>query len=146
MACPYFFPEQRSDAELWPHRHRLPLADGFSGHCTAPGHEGHRPSDSELKDFCNIGYCAACAHLPANREADAVRFAVTGESGETLSLSWVTERSYLPVAHGKLEYDARSAQWLVSHATACIQRMAECFMESYLSRHPRRAVPASAKS
>src|SRR6185369_15982418 len=71
LACPYFVPENRCDAELWPHRARLPLGDGYEGHCSAPGHEGALPTQEELKSACNLGN-ACCERLPADRALDAV--------------------------------------------------------------------------
>lgn len=133
-------PDTRADAELWPHRQRLPLGDGFVGRCMAPGRDGVTPDEAALKEFCNIGYASGCAHLPADRKADVVRFAVVRDGGDTLSLDWVLERAHLPVEHGKLEYDAREARWHVLHGDRCVQRMAECFMETYLARHPRHGV------
>ncbi len=76
MACPYFMPTSRHEEELWAHRQRLSLGDGFAGCCTAPGRNGCAASDAELKDLCNLGYASACEHLPAERLADAVRFVI----------------------------------------------------------------------
>ena len=71
MACPFFMPEKQFVSD-WPFPQRLPLGAGWMGTCTAPGHEGRRPSDEELKSGCNLGYAKACSRLPAGRHADAV--------------------------------------------------------------------------
>jgi hypothetical protein len=144
MACPYFMPTSRHDAELWMHRQRLSLGDGFAGTCTAPGRNGCAASDAELKDLCNLGYASACGHLPAHRLADAVRFAVACDSADTLTLQWSSERDHLPVAHGQLEYDTATARFTTAHNDLCVQRMAECFIESYLLRHPRQRSASNA--
>ena len=52
LACPFFMPVQKLDG-AWLHPSRLPLGAGWDGHCSAPGHEGTRPSDQELHEFCN---------------------------------------------------------------------------------------------
>ena len=66
LACPFFMPVQKLDG-AWLHPSRLPLGAGWDGHCSAPGHEGARPSDQELQEFCNLGYAAKCSRLPAER-------------------------------------------------------------------------------
>jgi hypothetical protein len=137
MACPFFMPGARHDAELWQHRQRLPLGDGFTGCCMAAGRDGGACGDEELRNLCNIGYAKGCASLPSTREADAVRFVVSRDSGNSISVQWVFEREYLPVANGTLEYDFVSARWVSPHVNAVVQRMAECYLESYLARHPR---------
>lgn len=143
MACPYFMPTSRHEAELWTHRQRLSLGDGFAGCCTAPGRNGCAASETELKDLCNLGYANACEHLPADRVADALRFVIARDSGSALTLLWSTERQHLPVAHGQLEYDAASGRFLAAHPDAGLQRMAECFIESYIQRHPRQRAASS---
>jgi hypothetical protein len=55
LACPYFNPLHPHPRDLWPHRHRLPLGDGFAGRCAA------RPAeavceDETLRRYCNLGY------------------------------------------------------------------------------------------
>lgn len=103
----------------------------------APGRAGVEAEEAELKEFCNIGYANSCAHLPTDRKADAVRFAVARDGSSTLSLDWVMEREHLPVEHGTLEYDASAQRWSVAHEDPCVQRMAECYIETYIARHPR---------
>ena len=127
MACPYFMPTARC-AELWPHPSRLPLGGSWTGHCTAPGHEGAVPNDEELKSGCNLGY-ARCARLPSDREADAVRFSQRECGGRTV-VQFVFEIGHLPAAGGTLEYDARQGRWIAAHPDARVQRMAECFLEA----------------
>jgi hypothetical protein len=38
------------------------------------------------------------------------------------------------VEHGDLEFDLAQAVWLRRHDDARIQKMAECFLESYLKK------------
>ena len=47
--------------------------------CTAPGHEGARPGEEELKSGCNLGYAKMLQPPSAERHADAVRFALGEE-------------------------------------------------------------------
>ncbi len=132
MACPFFLPAQKLEIVLWPHPGRLPLGAGWSGACTAPGHEGACPTEDELKDGCNLGYARGCSRIPQERTCDAVRFHVAGDREGRLVLRYVCERKHLPVEHGTLEMDG--ARWVRTHPDARIQKMAECYVETYLER------------
>ena len=149
MACPYFMPVAKLENGNWPHPARLPLGIGWSGHCTAPGHEGEIPAQDVLEAFCNLGYASGCSWSPAERRWDAVRFAVCAPPGQTLAqdsadrtarvllLRYVCERNHGPVEYGDLEFDLSRATWLRRHDDARIQKMAECFLESYLKKKRR---------
>lgn len=132
MCCPYFMPTGSHEAALWPHRQRLPLGDGFNGCCSAPGHEGEVPTDTELKD-CNLGY-AACFRLPSERVADAIRFCVACDAGQEIEILYVSELSYLPRESGRLRFSRETRTWLSSHRDDRIQRKAECVLRAYLDR------------
>jgi hypothetical protein len=143
-------PVERLVTGAWPHPARLPLGCGWSGHCTAPGHQGEVPTQDILEAFCNLGYASSCSWAPQDRPWDAVRFAVSASSdsavkegrknsknralAQTVRLQYVCERSHLPAAHGELEFDLSQAVWLRGHADRRIQKMAECFLESYLEK------------
>jgi len=144
VACPYFMPVEKLENGSWPHPARLPLGAGWSGHCTSPGHEGQLPSQDILEAFCNLGYAECCAWAPRERAWDAVRFAVTapgkaakgaiGDPSQLLRLQFVCERDHRPVASGELEFDLPRGTWLCRHNDARVQKMAECFLESYLKK------------
>jgi len=149
LACPYFMPVARLEYGSWPHPARLPLGGGWCGHCTAPGHEGELPPQDVLEAFCNLGYASSCNWSPAERVWDAVRFAVSAPPdfaeraapqkvaalpARLLVLRYVCERDHRPVEHGDLEFDLAQAAWLRRHDDARIQKMAECFLESYLKK------------
>jgi hypothetical protein len=148
LACPYFMPVARLENGKWPHPSRLPLGAGWCGHCTAPGHEGGVPPQDVLEAFCNLGYASNCNWSPPGRVWDAVRFAVsaprdTASSPEpkilanparVLLLHYVCERNHRPIEHGDLEFDLSTAIWLRRHEDARVQKMAECFLESYLKK------------
>jgi len=51
-----------------------------------------------------------------------------------LVLQYVCERNHRPVNHGDLEFDLSRATWLREHDDPRIQKMAECFLESYLKK------------
>jgi len=139
-------PEERLQNGSWPHPLRLPLGGGWRGHCTAPGHEGQLPEPDILEAFCNLGYADCCSWAPSQREWDAVRFAVSAPSeragrhekssvpSSVIRLHYVCERNHLPVEDGTLEFDLPQAAWLCRHDDPRIQKMAECFLDSYLKR------------
>ena len=149
MACPYFMPISKLENGNWSHPARLPLGCGWSGHCTAPGHEQEIPSDHVLEANCNLGYAGACSWAPAERRWDAVRFAISsparnpGKAGANsaesvpariVHLTYVCERANRPAGHGELSFDLSAATWLRRHEDDRIQKMAECFLESYLNK------------
>ena len=133
MACPYFFPKERTFAIGWPFPHRLPLGGGFCGTCRA-GPEEYVPDDAALRDFCNLGHARGCARMPSPRPADSVRFAVARDSGDRILLHYVYDREHAPVQHGQLEYDCAARRWLSSLDDACAQRQAECYLAMHLER------------
>jgi hypothetical protein len=154
LACPYFMPVERFENGAWAHPARLPLGGGWSGHCTAPGHEGETPSQQVLEKLCNLGYAGSCGWTPHQRAWDAVRFAVsapsaisglgesrtaeTGIPSRIVRLRYVCERNHLPVEHGDLEFDLPRAIWLRPHGDVRLQKMAECFLDSYLNLHMKK--------
>lgn len=134
LACPFFFPEHRLEDGRWLHPARLPLGNGWTGRCYAPGYEGHLPSDEELHRFCNLGYAAGCPRLPKERSSDAVRFSVARDCRERIVLLFVFESAHLPAGHGSLEYDCVQNKWISTHPEPRIQQMAQCYLDSYLLR------------
>jgi len=138
VACPYFVPEERCELELWPHRSRLPLGDGFTGICQAPGFEGTRPAAEELKDGCNVGYACGCPRLPKDRVADAVRFAVARDDGEWVTLHFACERDHLPAGHGTLEFSRKGGECRTDGADRRMVAQARQYLAAYLARNPGR--------
>jgi hypothetical protein len=141
VACPYFMPIEKLENGAWAHAGRLPLGCGWSGHCTAPGHEKSVPSQEELRDFCNLGYAEGCRRLPRERVWDSVRFGARSVAGDGenccpahIEIRYVCERDHRPVEHGTLRFDAISANWELGHPDNRVQRMAECFLANYLEK------------
>ena len=141
MACPFFMPTSKLEDGGWLHASRLPLGGGWIGHCSAPGHEGTEPSTEQLREHCNLGYAASCSRLPVERTSDAVRFSIATDRGNLLSVWFVHELSHRPAGNGTLEYDLSLGQWISCHPDPRIQKMADCYLQSYLLRRIR---PASA--
>jgi hypothetical protein len=133
MACPYFFPIVRHDAELWQHRRRLPLGDGFLGRCTAPGACDHL-SDHQIGHHCNLGYATDCPHLPLDRSADAAHFCVASDKDGIVVLSWVLVKNHAAASFGTLTFDRSLRRWLAPHPETNLQQMADCYLQAYFSR------------
>ncbi len=149
MACPFFMPMEKLEKEAWPHASRLPLGCGWSGHCTAPGHENETPTREEMRDFCNLGYAEKCTRLPRERVWDSVRFAVrtvssaNNGSGGRIQVHYVCEREHRPAGHGFLECNLADGSWPERHEDSRVQRMAECFLSAYLARRKREVQQAA---
>jgi hypothetical protein len=142
-------PVEKLEGGTWPHPSRLPLGCGWRGHCTAPGHEGQVPSQDILQALCNLGYASSCSWAPRERAWDAVRFAVAAptqkdgrrasasnpdQAPPTIRLICVCERDHRPAERGDLEFDLPRSTWLRRHDDARLQKMAECFLESFLKK------------
>lgn len=151
MACPYFVPREIVYDIAWPHPARLPLGAGWTGTCCAhdeqaliglTGDPKSTPVDDGLiRDFCNIGYAAACPHLPAFRDWDAVRFSVAGTTAAQITLCYVCEFAHAPKAHGMLIYDLAAEAWhnapdATSEAgnDARVRRLAVSYLQAYRAR------------
>jgi hypothetical protein len=105
------------------------LGCGWSGLCSA-GESHVCPTEEELSKHCNLGY-ARCVHLPKDRKADAVRFCVAAANESIIVVDFVCERDHLPGEHGRMEFD-QSGSCAQPHSDHRIQRLAECFVASYL--------------
>ena len=81
-----------------------------------------------------MGYAVSCVRLPQERDYDAVRFSVSRESASQLTIWFVCETAHRPGSHGTLQYDAAGKQWLLRHDDSRIQKLAECFVQTYLAK------------
>lgn len=133
MACPFFSPTERAYNIALPHPGRLPLGAAWRGTCGAPGAEHIQLVEAELEP-CNLGYAQTCPRFPKESPTDAVRFSVSKHSPERVLVQFSLELKHWPAGHGCLEYDRNAAEWATEHSDSRIQRLAECFMQSYLER------------
>jgi len=145
VACPFFMPVQKLDG-TWFHPSRLPLGGGWDGYCSAPGFEGAKPSHEELHQGCNLGYAAKCPRLPRERDCDAIRFSVARDHDSRLILWFICELEHRPAKHGTVEYEVHRGEWVSSHPDPRIQKMLECYVQSYLQRRTQPAVADSTPS
>jgi hypothetical protein len=140
-------PVEKLENGNWLHSGRLPLGCGWSGRCMAPGHEGEAPTEEELREFCNLGYAEGCGRLPKERKWDSIRFGArtltddqSKTSGRRIQIRYVCERGHRPAEHGMLEFDASEEGWNQCHTDSRLQRMAECFLASYLEKRKKQDV------
>jgi hypothetical protein len=133
VACPYFIPDEVYEGELWPHRERLPLGDGFAGRCGARAAEV-RCDEETLRRHCNLGY-AECSHLPAGGgEFDAIRFRVRRESAVVLRVQFACEQAHRPAMCGELRYDQCLKIWL-EPPDARLVHLAEAAVRGWSARN-----------
>lgn len=76
--------------------------------------------------------------MPGARKADSLRFAVSRDEGMKISLSYVFDREHAPAGHGQITYDLAAQAWIATLADESAQRQAECYLQIYLERRPRR--------
>jgi hypothetical protein len=138
VACPYFLPERELVSLGFTHPQRLPLGAAWRGSCGAPGQMGLPPNEEDLKNGCNLGYARGCSRLPAERAADAVRFAIVRERAGEIEICYVYERNYLPGEHGSLQLKLTDGVWAAPNSESQLAHMAQCFLQSYLHRREGR--------
>jgi hypothetical protein len=136
LACPYFVPREILNDGSWQHPSRLPLGAGWNGDCCASG-SVVSPQDSEIREFCNLGYATHCPHLPPQRDWDAIRFAVARTGDEQIILSYSCELNHAPREHGTMTFDLNREAWQNTHADARVRRLADSYLQSYRSRQSR---------
>jgi hypothetical protein len=130
MACPYFYPVARFETSPWSVPPRLPLGDAFSGECRAPGHSSE-PDEACVREICNVGYGRGrCEQFPASSAADAIRFHVAEDAGESVTIQYVFEKDCWPGTHGIFERSAAQG--------GILERQADAFLETYLRRRDAR--------
>ena len=130
MACPFFVPLEIVNDGSWPHPSRLPLGGAWTGNCCASGRELAAP-ELHLREFCNLGYAAACPHLPVTRDWDAVRFSIANANGEQIALWYVCELGHAPVEHGKLTFTLASEAWRDVHPDRRVHRLADAYLRAH---------------
>lgn len=84
-----------------------------------------------------MGYAQTCQRLPKERSCDAVRFGVARDSNSLISLRYVMETAHQPAEDGSLEYDRSLKRWISKYPEPRVQKMAECFLQSYLDKKSR---------
>jgi hypothetical protein len=119
----------------WVRPPRFPLGDPFGGACHARPADVIEPPEARQRELCNCGYARGrCDRFPGDSAADAVRFSVTDDKPNRLSVVYVVEKDHAPVAFGTLEYLIADARLDGPHMSDVLVQQARAFLESYLSR------------
>jgi hypothetical protein len=101
VACPFFMPLARVDAQEWIHAPRLTLIDEYRGTCRVG--DAFEPEESAQRDVCNCGYAGGRCDRFQEGSPDAVRFSVIGEDGPSLRILYVFEKDHFPARRGVAE-------------------------------------------
>jgi hypothetical protein len=62
----------------------------------------------------------------------------------SIQVRYVCERGHRPAEHGLLEFEPAEARWQQKHHDNRVQRMAECFLESYMEKRKSQGAPPAA--
>jgi hypothetical protein len=132
MPCPYFYPVEHLN---WANAPKLPLGDAYTGHCQADPAAPVQPEPLALREFCNLGYARRrCPRFPAEAGPDAVRFSITHDAGEFITLYWVREQDHHPFDHGPLEFSTKEQLFTTTPAGERLGQQAHAYVRSYLRR------------
>jgi hypothetical protein len=135
MACPYFYPLERRARASVARDAMLPLGDCWAGVCRSLAGGALPPDETSLRRLCNLGYArGACARFPSGDGPDAVRFAISGDSGAAIGIAFVVERDHHPFAHGRLDYSAETGTFAAHPGGDILERQAQAYAESYRRR------------
>jgi len=128
-------PLRRLEITGWVRPPRFPLGDSFGGACHARPSEVIEPPEAHQRELCNCGYARTrCDRFPGGDAADAVRFSVTAETPNRLSVVYVVEKDHAPAEFGTLEYLIADARLNGPQISDVLVQQARAFLESYLSR------------
>jgi hypothetical protein len=133
MPCPRFEPvkvvsdPQHANA-------RLPLIDEYDGICHAVAEPFDAPSELRFRN-CNHGNSAgACQHFPSGEKRSSLRYSVTGQQGDTLTVVCVEEENYTPVRWSNIRYSVTTGQLETPIQDPSLRAQALAFCQSYLRR------------
>ena len=126
----------------WLHPSRLPLGGGWDGFVRRLATKACSPPMKNFTSTAISGMPQNVPVCPVEREWDAVRFSVARDHGSKLLLWFVCENAHRPAKHGTSEYDV--AQGVDQFASdPRIQKMMECYVQSYLQRKTQPAIADS---
>jgi len=134
MACPYFYPTARLGKSFWAIPPRCPLGDAYQGECRSACATA-QPDETILRQYCNFGYGRGhCGSFPGDAEADAVRFHIAGEFGQSIRLQYVLEKDCWPILYGTADFSMATQEFIAGPTDEILRRQAAVFIESYCRR------------
>jgi hypothetical protein len=132
MACPYFRPGEPDPAGEINGRPRPPLGRFHDGSCLS----GRAATPLPL-ERCNLGYARGLVCFPADCSADANRFSVDQDDGETVTLRWCIERDHRPVNWGEANWSRDGGGLQEPFDDPVFGSQLEAYAASYLAARER---------
>ena len=82
---------------------------------------------------CNLGYARGLACFPAECEADASRFSVADDDGDTIAVQWCIERDHRPLRWGTANWNRSSGGFRERIGDPILRGQLTAHAESYLA-------------
>ena len=132
MACPYFLPNgpyPRGEVNARP---RPPLGRFYDGSCMSG--RGETPLPLER---CNLGYTRGLACFSGNCRADASRFSIGKDDGDTITVQWCIERDHRPLSWGEANWSRSGVRFEEPLDDPVLNSQMAAYVASYLdAREP----------
>jgi hypothetical protein len=137
MACPHFAPAKALETGRFTTQFPLPLGEAHLGCCMAEAFTPFQPGERDLLDSCNLGYARARCSRVSPDGPDCARFAVSSDTGTSISIRWVQEKEYLPYRHGTAEFVLSSGVLIPAPDEETLALQLRAYVSSYLRRTRR---------
>ena len=132
MACPYFLPDEPDPAGEANGRPRPPLGRFHAGKCLSGRAEASLPLER-----CNLGYARGLECFPVGCEADAGRFSIGADDGDTITVQWCIERDHRPLSWGTANWSCSGDGFREQIDDTVFRRQMAAYAASYLvAREP----------
>jgi hypothetical protein len=143
VACPFFDPLEARTPTGAQSTATLPLGDAWSGFCCAQPGVPVTPDPAVERQFCNLGYARhSCSRFPASAAAaDANRFTVRRDDGDTIEIYAVVERDHHPAARGPLNWSRRAGAFSPAPLDGPFLHQARAYISAYLRRKSEAPTP-----
>ena len=128
MACPYFLPDEPDPAGEANGRPRPPLGRFHGGSCLS----GRARTPLPL-ERCNLGYARGMACFTPDCDADANRFSIGNDNGDTIIVRWCIERDYRPLQWGDAKWSREGMGFQEAFANPVFYRQIAAYVASYLA-------------
>ena len=132
MACPYFLPDAPDPAGNANGRPNPPLGRNYVGRCLSD-----RAREPLPLERCNLGYARGMACFGMDCEADASRFSIGQDNGDTISVRWCIERDYRPVRWGEAKWKRSAGGFQEGFDNPVFHQQIAAYVASYLAAGER---------
>jgi hypothetical protein len=127
MACPYFRPNEPHPPGEVTGRPQPPLGGFYDGSCMSG--KGETPLPLER---CNLGYARGLACFSADCSADANRFSIGKDDGDTITVQWCIERDHRPLSWGEVNWSRDGDRFQESFDDPVLSSQMAAYVASYL--------------